>query len=238
MPALFFPVVALAVLAVVFRWATHTFPPLGRHPWRVAAVLVALFVATLVTRQAEMRWHVGGWLGLVLVSAVSTLILAGAPIALLHVVGALVSRGRKTSAAASAPLPLPESASASEVSRRQLVEGAGGLALLAGAGTMIGWGIVRGRHAFELCEIPVRIPGLPRALERLRDRAGERPAHGAPGRRAHARRGPVARPPGPAGPPRGHGGHRRPRGRVRPARGPQARRPRPARRGLRLPRQP
>jgi predicted MPP superfamily phosphohydrolase len=30
---------------------------------------------------------------------------------------------------------------------------------------MIGWGIVRGRHAFELLEVPVRIPGLPRTLD-------------------------------------------------------------------------
>jgi predicted MPP superfamily phosphohydrolase len=30
---------------------------------------------------------------------------------------------------------------------------------------MLGWGMVRGRHAFELCELPVRIPGLPKALD-------------------------------------------------------------------------
>jgi predicted MPP superfamily phosphohydrolase len=30
---------------------------------------------------------------------------------------------------------------------------------------MLGWGAVRGRHAFELCEFPVRIAGLPRALD-------------------------------------------------------------------------
>jgi len=30
---------------------------------------------------------------------------------------------------------------------------------------MIGWGMVRGRHAFEMSEVPIRIPGLPRQLD-------------------------------------------------------------------------
>ena len=45
------------------------------------------------------------------------------------------------------------------------VEGGGGVALFGATGTMIGWGMVRGRHAFELTEVPVRIEGLPRVLD-------------------------------------------------------------------------
>jgi predicted MPP superfamily phosphohydrolase len=51
------------------------------------------------------------------------------------------------------------------MTRRQLVEAAGGGVFLGAAGSVLGWGAVRGRHAFELREVAVRIAGLPRALD-------------------------------------------------------------------------
>jgi predicted MPP superfamily phosphohydrolase len=51
------------------------------------------------------------------------------------------------------------------MTRRQIVEATTGVALLGATGSMLAWGIVRGRHAFELNEVPVRIAGLPRALD-------------------------------------------------------------------------
>jgi predicted MPP superfamily phosphohydrolase len=51
------------------------------------------------------------------------------------------------------------------MTRRQWVEGMGGAAIFGATGSMLGWGMVRGRHAFELTELPLRIPGLPRALD-------------------------------------------------------------------------
>jgi hypothetical protein len=64
-------------------------------------------------------------------------------------------------AASKEPTPSAKGA----ISRRHLVEAAAGGALFASTGSMIGWGIVRGRHAFELSEIAARIPGLPRVLD-------------------------------------------------------------------------
>jgi predicted MPP superfamily phosphohydrolase len=51
------------------------------------------------------------------------------------------------------------------MSRRQLVEATSGVALLGATGSMLAWGVVRGRHEFELREVPVRIAGLPPALD-------------------------------------------------------------------------
>jgi predicted MPP superfamily phosphohydrolase len=51
------------------------------------------------------------------------------------------------------------------MTRRQLVEATSGLAVLGTTGAMLGWGMARGRHAFELREVPVRIAGLPRVLD-------------------------------------------------------------------------
>jgi hypothetical protein len=46
-----------------------------------------------------------------------------------------------------------------------MVEGVGGVAVLGVSGAVLGWGAIRGRHMFELNEVPVRIRGLPRALD-------------------------------------------------------------------------
>jgi predicted MPP superfamily phosphohydrolase len=51
------------------------------------------------------------------------------------------------------------------MTRRQLTEAAGGVALMGATGSMLVWGNVRGRHAFELREVAATIPGLPRALD-------------------------------------------------------------------------
>jgi predicted MPP superfamily phosphohydrolase len=49
--------------------------------------------------------------------------------------------------------------------RRRTIERLGGAAVYGVTGTMLGWGMIRGRHAFELSEVPLVVPGLPRALD-------------------------------------------------------------------------
>jgi predicted MPP superfamily phosphohydrolase len=51
------------------------------------------------------------------------------------------------------------------MSRRQVVEGVAGLSAIGASGAVLGWGALYGRHEFETCEVPVRIAGLPRALD-------------------------------------------------------------------------
>jgi len=58
-----------------------------------------------------------------------------------------------------APPELPK------LGRREAIERAGGLLALGATGSVLGWGIVRGRHAFQIDELVVRIPGLPKALD-------------------------------------------------------------------------
>jgi predicted MPP superfamily phosphohydrolase len=89
------------------------------------------------------------------------LLLAAVPIGMVRlgswVVGRAAARSNRMKASAQTP--------AAPITRRQLVEATSGLAILGTTGSMIGWGMVRGRHAFELREVPVRIAGLPRALD-------------------------------------------------------------------------
>lgn len=56
-------------------------------------------------------------------------------------------------------MPLPSQ------SRRDVLLGAAGAVSWAGSGLALGWGVVRGRHDFELVETEIRIPGLPRVLD-------------------------------------------------------------------------
>ena len=154
---LVFPIVATLLLWILHGWASSCFPWLGRHKRWLAAVLGALLVVEVVARRIELRWHVGGTFQTVCVVIVMTLVVAAAPIGAMRVSSYLLSRlRRRPSKVAEAPQTM---------TRRQVVEATGGVALLGVTGSMMGWGIVRGRTAFELCEIPVHIPGLPRTLD-------------------------------------------------------------------------
>jgi predicted MPP superfamily phosphohydrolase len=94
---------------------------------------------------------------MVLVGILMTLAIGAVPIGVMLVVSWAVRRAMRGRAK-----PEPETAG---LTRRQVIEGAGGVALLGATGTMMGWGIARGRLAFEVHEIAVRIPGLPRVLD-------------------------------------------------------------------------
>jgi predicted MPP superfamily phosphohydrolase len=58
-----------------------------------------------------------------------------------------------------------ESSPTTLLSRREVVERVVGLASYGTMGALLGWGLVRGRHAFESRELVVKIKGLPRSLD-------------------------------------------------------------------------
>jgi predicted MPP superfamily phosphohydrolase len=61
--------------------------------------------------------------------------------------------------------PRVEEAREKMVSRREAVERIAGAVAFGGTGAALGWGVVRGRHAFELEEVVVKVPNWPKALE-------------------------------------------------------------------------
>ena len=112
-----------------------------------------------------MRWlvihrHAGGGLETVLVVLIMTMGIAALPLGLL-LAASWVSRRWAKAPAVEAAKAAPPAA----MTRRQVVEAASGLTFLGATGTMLGWGAIRGRHAFQIDEVPVRIAGLPRALD-------------------------------------------------------------------------
>jgi len=162
----------LVVFAVLYRWSTRTFPALGRRRRWVAGALVSIVVGQAITRWAVVHGKSGGVLHAAFIVASITLVFSGIPIGLLHAIAELWQRFRAErapapAAAEQAPAATPDAPSPapSAMTRRQVVEATGGLAILGATGSMLGWGAARGRHAFELVEVPVRIAGLPRALD-------------------------------------------------------------------------
>jgi len=149
---------SLALMGVIYLWSTRTFPALGRRRRTVAIVLASLVVAQLVTRWTVVLWHVGSPLQTALIVVLMTLGMAAVPIAVMRVLGWLAVRAAKRLRPVA---PRPEGA----MTRRQMVEAAGGVAMIGATGATLGWGAVWGRHEYELVEVPVRIAALPRALD-------------------------------------------------------------------------
>jgi predicted MPP superfamily phosphohydrolase len=155
---------------LLYRWVRRAFPRLPQRTARVAVTLLWLFplTARLVARRSGGSFATSlfavGMLELVLL-VVSVPLFLG-----LDLLARILTRRRKTrrlvatmtaetEAAPEPPLAPPP------VGRREVIERAVGVTFLAGAGSMLGWGMVIGRHDFRIEEVPVRIAGLPRSLD-------------------------------------------------------------------------
>jgi predicted MPP superfamily phosphohydrolase len=166
-PAAHAIVFVLALVATVFSfwvfhaWASTSVPWIARHKRGLAAALFGLWAVDNASNRMVMHWHdpIAGVVHTVTFLALMTMILCCIPLALLHLAARRVMPSEKPAAEGTAPPPQPV------VTRRQIVEGVGGASILGATGSMLGWGMARGRHEFELVEVPLRIPGLPRALD-------------------------------------------------------------------------
>lgn len=153
----FSQLITIAALFVAYRWATNSLPWLARRRRALAWALAAVPVLQIGTSPLIIGHLFGAAHTAITVLCIVNDI-AAVPIVLLG----LLSSGIWRAAGEPRNEPAPRGGA---ITRRQLVEGTGGVALFGATGSLLGWGMVRGRHAFELCEVPVRIPGLPRALD-------------------------------------------------------------------------
>jgi len=152
-----FPLLIASIGAhwLIATWAMRVFPRLARHR-RAAMILVSLLVvATPVLRLLTRKTHSSP--ANELLSAMMfelMLVMLSMPLfALAIVAGRAFARKTATPPAANG------------IGRREAIERIGGLAALGTTGALLGWGMTRGRHAFEVEEVVVRIEGLPKALD-------------------------------------------------------------------------
>jgi uncharacterized protein len=155
------------LLGILWLWATRSVPWFARRRRALAVALAGLIVAQQLARLSVVFWHVGAALETALVTALLTLCFAAVPIGLVRLVSWLAGRvaARAAKAGAASTEPPASTGEAKGMTRRQVVEATSGALLLGATGSALGWGMVRGRHAFEVTELPVRIAGLPRALD-------------------------------------------------------------------------
>ncbi len=168
----------------IVAWSMRAFPRLARFRRPAKYAVAAVVVAAPLMRVLAQRAHsslVGELLALVLVEAMFVMI-SLPPLALALGLARLLSRRTVAPAPKTAPVAEvdappsgpagaapPDVAGAAEpphiLGRREALERSFGLLALGATGSMLGWGILRGRHAFEIDEVVVRIPGLPRVLD-------------------------------------------------------------------------
>jgi predicted MPP superfamily phosphohydrolase/uncharacterized membrane protein len=157
----------VVVLAIAYGWGAAAFPWIRAHKKGFAVAAVAFLAAQSVTRWMVIHWHsrIADALHTTLVVLGMTLGIAAAPLLLLRVVSWGVGAWARRGASGASHGHDAPSSPAVGFTRRQAVERIAGMALLGSSGAALGWGAVRGRHLFELTDVPVRIPGLPRALD-------------------------------------------------------------------------
>lgn len=134
-------------------WLFGAFPRAREKRRAIIAALATLVVLPTIMRWVTLATHAQIAV-VVFVAATSESIIvlfSAIPIVLVRIAGR----------AASATTRDDEQ----KITRRQMVERAGGIGFLGATGSLIGWGAVIGRHDFKIEEVPVRIPGLPRALD-------------------------------------------------------------------------
>ncbi len=160
----------------IASWAMRVFPEMAkRRRWLIVAavLLVAMTpLARLVARHS--RTGLTSEAAAFAMFELMVVVFSVLPLLLARLLSRFVPRPRELpvepaqlvpALAALDPTPQKQAVPNRAVGRRELIERVGGIAALGLTGSAFGWGMVRGRHAFEIDEVVVKIVGLPRALE-------------------------------------------------------------------------
>ena len=153
------------------RWLLSTLSAASRVRRRRVIVVTATALSLLLAtaRLATIVFETGAMRTFVAVSMLElgAVILALMPIGLMTLLTRGVSRvlaARQPEPADVTPPPVAV-VPAALVSRRQAIERTVGATLFGATTSALGWGMVRGRHAFALEEVVVRVKNWPRALD-------------------------------------------------------------------------
>jgi predicted MPP superfamily phosphohydrolase len=166
-PVLIYLLLSAFVHVLATRLVLRSFPSLARRRRLVIRIAIALTLLPMATRTLQWFWRstiASSLFALSLIELISVALAALlATLAGFLTENALsaLSHLRKPSTEVE---PAPRDA-AGVIGRRVAVERIVGGTALGAAGVALGWGAVRGRHAFEIQEIVVRVPGWPRVLD-------------------------------------------------------------------------
>lgn len=178
---LFFVVLSGVAHFLGAQWLLSTFSEAMRSQRRRtvlgAALLLSLGVGAMRLVASFHETAAVRALMAVAMLELGVVILALLPLAILSLVGRCVARawaGATKNGARAAAAEVAFSTSIGEptakvigeqITRRQAIERVAGVSLFGVTGAALGWGMVRGRHAFALEEVVIAIKGWPRELE-------------------------------------------------------------------------
>jgi predicted MPP superfamily phosphohydrolase len=156
MPFLWSTLLTVVPPCIFYLWAVRVSPWFAtrRRGFAVGLASFAALQMALHWSALGKHWTTIGGVEMAIMIAGVALALASVPLGI--VIGASWVVDRSRGGAVSDPR---------SVTRRQMAEGAAGVALFGATGAMLGWGFVRGRHDFQLTELAVTIDGLPRVLD-------------------------------------------------------------------------
>jgi predicted MPP superfamily phosphohydrolase len=151
------------------RWLLSTMsPPQRARRRRVVLRTAALCASLLAVVRLISTFHETAFtrtLVAVMMLELGAVVIALLPIGIMTLMRRAIgffTRSANADASAGADAAVVPSAM---VSRRQAIERVAGVGLFGVTGTALGWGMVRGRHAYVIEEVVVRVKGWPRALE-------------------------------------------------------------------------
>ncbi len=143
--------------ALLGTWLLDAFPKLRAHKRVVVVTLASLVGLATITRLLTIATR-SEIIGSIFAGAMCELIVvlfSAVPLVIVRAVARGIDALWSKKPAEDPP----------DVSRRQAIERVGGVAVVGATGSLVGWGAVIGRHDFVVEEVPVRIAGLPRALD-------------------------------------------------------------------------
>jgi hypothetical protein len=146
--------VAFSTHWLAWRWARSAFPRIAVHRKKIWIAIGIFLLLGPIVRQAMHRLHLPslGPLQVTVVTEMAVVAVSAIPLLLIHLLTRLI------------PDPKKEDANKG-LTRRQIVEGVSGVAVLGTTGSLLGWGAFRGRYDYHVEEVVVRIPGLSKTLD-------------------------------------------------------------------------
>ena len=158
--------VALGAHIVLLAWAVRMWPRIARIGMWTFVPCVSLSALPALSRVVALETQ-ASWANAVL--SLSLLEIVFVVVAAFPLLVMLLGTRRAFKVAPplrqDAPRAQPVAGAHAAIGRRQLLETIGGVAVLGSTGFALGWGATRGRFDYVVNEVPVRIPGLPRALD-------------------------------------------------------------------------
>ena len=162
MRVLVFLLISTIAHLLAARWVLSVFPQ-ARARRRLVFAIAGVLSTTLAVLRILGWWFRGTFFHDILAIAMvelAVVVLSLAPLGVLAVASRLVAR------AFDRVIPATEEVvKQARISRREAIERVAGLSIASTTTVALGWGMVRGRHSFVLEEVPIAVPGWPKALD-------------------------------------------------------------------------